>query len=84
MIPFYLVNRGKAKMTGSSLVKPGWKWRQLFRVSRGFLEFNPEGAKQFAQVTKRTSKNNWPSFWTGVVQSAPVIRTRIPDRPRHH
>ncbi len=76
---FYLV-RDKAEMTGSSLVNA--------RVEMGgdysgfpvvALEFSPEGAKQFAAVTEANVQRQLAIVLDGVVQSAPVIRTRIPD-----
>jgi protein-export membrane protein SecD len=43
------------------------------------LEFSPEGARQFASVTESNINRQMAIVLDGVVQSAPVIRTRIPD-----
>ncbi|MFA6614329.1 MAG: protein translocase subunit SecD [Endomicrobiia bacterium] len=43
------------------------------------LEFNKEGAKLFADITGSNIDRNLAIVLDGVVQSAPVIRSRIPD-----
>src|SRR5262249_19012591 len=43
------------------------------------LEFNPEGAKTFASLTEANVGRNLAIVLDGMVQSAPVIRSRIPD-----
>jgi protein-export membrane protein SecD len=43
------------------------------------IEFNPEGAKLFAQITESNIDRNLAIVLDGIVQSAPTIRTRIPD-----
>lgn len=43
------------------------------------IEFNPEGAKIFSEVTETNINRNLAIVLDGVVQSAPTIRTRIPD-----
>ncbi|MBK8575596.1 MAG: protein translocase subunit SecD [Elusimicrobia bacterium] len=43
------------------------------------IEFNDEGKKQFADLTEANVNRNLAIVLDGVVQSAPVIRTRIPD-----
>jgi protein-export membrane protein SecD len=76
---YYLV-RDKAEMTGSSLVNArvemGGEYSGFPVVA---LEFNPEGAKRFAEVTEANVQRQLAIVLDGVVQSAPVIRTRIPD-----
>jgi protein-export membrane protein SecD len=76
---FYLV-KDKAEMTGSSLVNArvemGGQYSGFPVVA---LEFNPEGAKRFADVTEANVQRQLAIVLDGVVQSAPVIRTRIPD-----
>jgi preprotein translocase subunit SecD len=43
------------------------------------IEFNDEGTKRFADITDANVNRNLAIVLDGVVQSAPVIRTRIPD-----
>ena len=43
------------------------------------LEFNPDGAKTFSRVTESNINRNLAIILDGVVQSAPTIRSRIPD-----
>ncbi len=43
------------------------------------IEFNPDGAKLFSAVTESNLNRNLAIVLDGVVQSAPTIRTRIPD-----
>src|SRR3989338_164284 len=43
------------------------------------IEFNPDGAKIFSRVTELNINRNLAIVLDGVVQSAPTIRTRIPD-----
>ena len=43
------------------------------------LEFNPEGAKRFADLTEANVGRRLAIVLDGVVQSAPSIRSRIPD-----
>ncbi len=75
----YLV-KAQAEMTGSALsnarVEMGGDYSGMPVVG---LEFNPEGAKRFADVTEANIQKQLAIVLDGVVQSAPVIRTRIPD-----
>ncbi len=73
--------RSDAELTGSSLVDAkvqlgGGSGMGYPEVS---IEFNPEGAKTFALVTETNINRNLAIVLDGVVQSAPTIRTRIPD-----
>ena len=43
------------------------------------IEFNPDGAKTFSRVTGANINRNLAIILDGVVQSAPTIRTKIPD-----
>jgi preprotein translocase subunit SecD len=76
---YYLV-KSSAEMTGSSLVNARV---ELGGDYSGFpvvaLEFSPEGAKRFSQVTEQNIERQLAIVLDGVVQSAPVIRSRIPD-----
>ncbi len=76
---FYLV-KSTAELTGAYLktarVELGRAETGLPYVS---LEFNPEGAKIFAKVTELNIDKHLAIILDNVVQSAPVIRSRIPD-----
>ena len=43
------------------------------------IEFNSDGARKFAQVTETNINRNLAIVLDGIVQSAPTIRTKIPD-----
>jgi len=43
------------------------------------IEFSPDGARLFSQVTEANINRNLAIVLDGIVQSAPTIRTRIPD-----
>ncbi len=76
---FYLV-KSTAEITGAYLttarVELGRQDTGLPYVS---LEFNPEGSKIFAKVTEANIDRHLAIVLDGVVQSAPVIRSKIPD-----
>ncbi len=79
---YYLV-KDKAEMNGSALtaarVEMGGGGQYSIGGPTVALEFSPEGAKQFADVTEANVNRRMAIVLDGVVQSAPVIRTRIPD-----
>ena len=70
----------KADLTGAYLVNA-----KVELATGGFgyphvsLEFNKDGAKLFADITGANIDRQLAIVLDGVVQSAPVIRTRIPD-----
>jgi len=76
---FYIV-KSSAEMTGASLTSARV---DLAGSNTGFpvvaLEFNPEGAKRFGEVTEANIERQMAIVLDGIVQSAPVIRSRIPD-----
>lgn len=76
---FYLV-KSTPEITGAYLttarVELGRQDTGLPYVS---LEFNPEGSKIFAKVTEANIDRHLAIVLDGVVQSAPVIRSKIPD-----
>src|SRR5204862_5503136 len=43
------------------------------------IEFNPEGARLFAMVAEANVNKNLAMVLDGTIQSAPVIRSAIPD-----
>jgi protein-export membrane protein SecD len=77
---FYLL-KAVPEMTGASLVDA----RVQFGGGSGMgypevsIEFNSDGARKFAQVTETNINRNLAIVLDGVVQSAPTIRTKIPD-----
>lgn len=79
----FLLVKDKAEMTGSALEAARVDMDGSGQYSMGApvvaLEFNPEGAKQFAAVTEANVNRRMAIVLDGQVQSAPVIRTRIPD-----
>lgn len=76
---FYLV-KSSPELTGAYLTSARV---ELGRAEMGLpyvsLEFNPEGTKIFAKVTELNIDKHLAIVLDGVVQSAPVIRSRIPD-----
>ena len=79
----FLLVKDKAEMTGAALtsarVDAGGSGRYSIGGPVVALEFSPEGAKQFADVTGANVNRRMAIVLDGMVQSAPVIRTRIPD-----
>ena len=70
----------KASLTGAYLVNAKV---ELATGGFGFphvsLEFNKDGGKIFANITGANIDRNLAIVLDGIVQSAPVIRSRIPD-----
>lgn len=70
----------KASLTGAYLVNA-----KVELATGGFgyphvsLEFNKEGGQLFADITGANIDKNLAIVLDGIVQSAPVIRSRIPD-----
>lgn len=70
----------KASLTGAYLVNA-----KVELATGGFgyphvsLEFNSDGGKLFADITGANIDRNLAIVLDGIVQSAPVIRSRIPD-----
>jgi preprotein translocase subunit SecD len=77
---FWLV-KSTAEMTGGALKNARVEMGNDYSGSAPHvsLEFSEEGAKQFADLTEANVNRNLAIILDGVVQSAPVIRTRIPD-----
>ncbi|MEW6040160.1 MAG: protein translocase subunit SecD [Elusimicrobiota bacterium] len=75
---FYVVKK-TSEITGAYLVNAKVELGGEFGLPRVGLEFNSEGAKIFARVTEANVNKNLAIILDGIVQSAPVIRTRIPD-----
>ncbi|MBL8022720.1 MAG: protein translocase subunit SecD [Elusimicrobia bacterium] len=77
---FWLV-KSTAEMTGGALKNARVEMGNDYSGSAPHvsLEFSEEGAKRFADLTEANVNRNLAIILDGVVQSAPVIRTRIPD-----
>lgn len=77
----YFLLKSSVVLTGATLVDAKVSFGQ--GTMGGFphvaIEFNAEGAKRFASITGNHIGENLAIVLDGVVQSAPVIRTRIPD-----
>ncbi|MFA5975853.1 MAG: protein translocase subunit SecD [Elusimicrobiota bacterium] len=77
----YLMVHSPAALTGATLVDAKVQFGQ--GDMGGFpsvgIEFNPEGAKLFGQVTEANVNKQLAIVLDGMVQSAPVIRSAIPD-----
>jgi preprotein translocase subunit SecD len=84
LVGSYLVVKSSAELTGATLVDAkvtfGGGSNQL---SSGYpsvsIEFNTEGAKLFGLVTEANVNKQLAIVLDGQVQSAPVIRSAIPD-----
>ncbi len=76
---FYLV-KSTPELTGAYLVTAKVELgRQEMGLPYVSLEFNSDGTKIFARVTEENIDRHLAIVLDGVVQSAPVIRTKIPD-----
>ncbi|MBI3292157.1 MAG: protein translocase subunit SecD, partial [Elusimicrobia bacterium] len=75
----YVLVRSSAELTGATLVEAKVQLGDQYGFPVVALEFNPEGARVFARVTELNIGKNLAIVLDGIVQSAPVIRTRIPD-----
>lgn len=77
---FYLT-QSSAELTGAYLVnaKVQLGGGSGFGYPEVSIEFNDEGAKLFSRLTEMNINRNLAIVLDGLVQSAPTIRTRIPD-----
>lgn len=75
----YYLLKSTPELTGSYLVNAKVEFGGEFGYPHVSLEFNREGGKIFSDVTERNIERNLAIVLDGVVQSAPVIRSRIPD-----
>ncbi|MCM8795335.1 MAG: protein translocase subunit SecD [Candidatus Omnitrophica bacterium] len=70
----------EAVLTGESLRSAMWRSdASQFNEPVVALEFNPEGAKKFAQITANNVGRRLAIVLDGKVQSAPVIKEPIPS-----
>jgi protein-export membrane protein SecD len=81
----YLVLRSTAELTGATLVNAkvvfggGGDTGMNMGLPSVSIEFNPEGTQKFARVTELNVGKQFAIVLDGVIKSAPVIRTAIPD-----
>lgn len=75
----YYLLKSTPELTGATLVNAKVELGGQFGYPHVALEFNNEGARVFANVTGANVEKNLAIVLDGVVQSAPVIRSRIPD-----
>lgn len=75
----YYLLKSTPEMTGAYLTNAKVELGGQFGYPHVSIEFNREGARIFARVTEANVEKNLAIVLDGVVQSAPVIRTRIPD-----
>lgn len=77
----YYLLKSTPEMTGATLVnaKVELGGQGGFGYPEVSLEFNEEGARQFGAVTEANVNRNLAIVLDGIVQSAPTIRSRIPD-----
>jgi protein-export membrane protein SecD len=69
----------KALLTGAALTNAKVEFGGQFGQPVVSIEFSKEGGRVFADVTDRNRERNLAIVLDGIVQSAPVIRNRIPD-----
>ncbi|MCL2144729.1 MAG: protein translocase subunit SecD [Endomicrobia bacterium] len=69
----------KAALTGASLTNAKVEFGGQFGQPIVSIEFNKEGGRAFADITERNIERNLAIVLDDIVQSAPVIRSRIPD-----
>ena len=75
----YYLLKSAPELTGASLVNAKVELGGQYGYPHVSLEFNKDGAKVFARVTGENVDRNLAIVLDGVVQSAPVIRSRIPE-----
>jgi len=81
----YLIVKSSAEMTGATLVdaKVTFGGNNANQIGTGApsvsIEFNPEGAKLFGLVTEAHVNRQLAIVLDGKIQSAPNIRSAIPD-----
>ncbi|MGA2090506.1 MAG: protein translocase subunit SecD [Endomicrobiales bacterium] len=75
----YYLLKSTPELNGSYLVNAKVELGGEFGYPHVSIEFNSEGGKIFSDVTEANVERNLAIVLDGVVQSAPVIRSRIPD-----
>lgn len=69
----------KAELTGASLKNAKVEFSGQFGQPVVSIEFDKEGGMLFANITERNREKNLAIVLDDIIQSAPVIRSRIPD-----
>jgi preprotein translocase subunit SecD len=75
----YVLVKSTPELTGANLVDAKVEIGGQFGYPSVSIEFNPEGTRRFAEVTEANVNRNLAIVLDGTVQSAPVIKTAIPD-----
>ncbi|MFA5779800.1 MAG: protein translocase subunit SecD [Elusimicrobiota bacterium] len=75
----YFLVTTTAQVTGAYLTDAKMKIGGEYNMPYVGIDFNKDGAKLFAAVTEANIEKRLAIVLDGVVQSAPVIRSRIPD-----
>jgi len=75
---FYLVT-SSPQITGAYLVDAKMQIGGQYNMPYVSLKFNPDGGRIFAAVTEANVEHRLAIILDGVVQSAPNIKSRIPD-----
>lgn len=75
---FYLVT-SSPQITGAYLVDAKMQLGGQYNMPYVSLKFNPDGGRIFAAVTEANIEHRLAIVLDGVVQSAPNIKSRIPD-----
>jgi preprotein translocase subunit SecD len=75
----YVVVKSTPELTGATLVDAKVELGGQTGFPTVSIEFNPEGTRRFAEVTEANVDKNLAIVLDGTVQSAPVIRSAIPD-----
>jgi len=69
----------KAVLTGAALTNAKVEFSGQFGTPIISMTFSKDGGRTFADITERNVQKNLAIVLDGIVQSAPVIRSRIPD-----
>ncbi|HAM39044.1 MAG: protein-export membrane protein SecD [Elusimicrobia bacterium RIFOXYC2_FULL_34_12] len=75
----YFLVTTTSQITGAYLTDAKMKIGGQYNMPYVGLDFNPDGARIFASVTGANIDKRLAIVLDGIVQSAPVIRSRIPD-----
>jgi len=75
----YFLVTTTAQVTGAYLTDAKMKIGGEYNMPYVGIDFNRDGAKLFAAITEANIEKRLAIVLDGVVQSAPVIRSRIPD-----
>jgi preprotein translocase subunit SecD len=75
----YVLVRSTPELTGATLVDAKVELGGQYGYPNVSIEFNPEGTRLFAQTTEANVGKNLAIVLDGTIQSAPVIRSAIPD-----